>query len=89
MPCNTRQKTEIALEKADRTLLEAAMLSLGVTVDQYTYNGATVTVRGRTLETNTIKVAYSRQVVQATAKRYGWQLQPKKSNATQTVYRRR
>jgi hypothetical protein len=89
MPCNTRQQTQVALEKADRVLLDAAMLSLGVRPEQYTYNGATVIVRGRALESNAIKVAYSQQVVQVTAKRYGWQLNAQKSTMAKAVYRRR
>jgi hypothetical protein len=90
MPCNqirlarvaARQviNNEFEVGKLDRDLLDKALHEgLKIPIGACAYTGAILTIRstGRVIDLtlDQIKVAYSQQVVKATAKRYGWKLQ--------------
>jgi hypothetical protein len=77
---------EFEVGKLDRGLLDKALHEgLKIPIGVCAYNGETLIIRttGGTIELtiDQIKVAYSQQVVKATAKRYGWKLQEETTNA--------
>ena len=89
MPCDTIQKTSVSFNmRTDRNLLHAALEQMGerpnllgdtLTFRSGRYNCATgqMTVTGYGEESeklNEIKRAYSAQVVQSQARRFGWTL---------------
>ena len=75
MPCNTLTEAQVELGKCEPTLLAEAMKQLGV--QNYLHNAktGTLTMSGNRQPTLAeVKVAYSRQVVQSQARRYGWKI---------------
>lgn len=94
MPCDQIRLMRVAVRevvrnqyevgRVDRALLDAALCELRIPVKACEYDGTTLTIRsqGSTLDLtlDQIKVAYSQQVVTATAKRYGWKLRVQETN---------
>lgn len=81
MPCYTVNTASVQFGKnTDKTLLAAAIKQAGISEYSYTFDHATgkLTLRGSAaLESNfgLVKRMYSEQVVNATAKKNGWQVQ--------------
>lgn len=92
MPCNQIRRTTVALENANPVLLLAALGKLGYGyMDQVlseresraalasVYDGHTLTLTGN-LTVNEVKRAYSQEVVQSAAQKYGWRVKSTGSN---------
>lgn len=78
MPCYTNQTATVQFGKnTDTVLLDAALTQIGIRPYSANFNRetGTLTLRGVTADVETIKRAYSEQVIEQTAKRNGWQLQ--------------
>ena len=91
MPCDQIRTVTLNIGKCDKTLLSAAMQELGYATG-WTYNeqSQTILIKGRTagnVEVNQIKQAYSRQVIQSQAQRFGWKLLKQEGN--QFTYQKR
>jgi hypothetical protein len=99
MPCWEIRQTSVNMEKADPTILDAALKAISVT--SYTFDRGIVTITGwqRTGEPGSeaysftemptaqqVKVAYGQQVVKVAAKRFGWTINTAKSNPAQRRY---
>ena len=83
MPCYTVRTVTVEIGQVDEHLLGLAMQSLNIPSYVYNKQAGTIDVRGRaasTVELNQIKVAYSKQVVLAQAKRFGWQIKQTADN---------
>lgn len=104
MPCDSIRRVRVAIRpltenvfdigQRDKSLLDAALKELGIGADSYSYNGEKLTIvaRGRlALTVDQIKVGYSQQAVQATARKFGWRINAVKSkpDANQYVYNKR
>jgi hypothetical protein len=74
MPCWTIQETKIDLGKVNADILKAALLALGVSSSDYRLSNGKLIMTGSTLTESDVKRAYSKQVVVASAKRFGWGL---------------
>lgn len=79
MPCYTQSSATVQFGKnTDTEILRLALASLGISSASYAFNSATgelTTFRASKYDLAAIKRAYSEQVVIATAKKNGWQLQ--------------
>ncbi len=98
MPCDQSRTIGVSLEKCDATLMHDALAEMGLAPRRHgslIYFG-----RGESIDTATgkaqlsagrdiasIKQGYSRQVVKATAKRYGWQVKETEQNKFQIIKR--
>jgi hypothetical protein len=93
MPCDSIRQTRVAIQQVtdnvfdigqrERALLDLALKALGFSARQYQYDGDQLTIQtvGRLrLTLDQIKVAYSTEVVKATAKKYGWKLRLEETN---------
>jgi hypothetical protein len=94
MPCWEVRRMTLELEAADRDLLRAAIQALGYDVRQQgaqmvvaldegdaVIEGSSIRVpAGSEVVVNQIKQAYSRQVLTAAAKRFGWQVNTAQTN---------
>lgn len=104
MPCDQIRLTQVALDRVDPGHMTAALTALGLS-PRLEQDGKTIRFgRGETIncstgqsqlaanrDVNEIKRAYSGQVVQATAKKFGWTQAGTKlvQGKTQTIYSKR
>jgi len=74
MPCDTISTIKVNLANADASTLKAAMLGLGLTEGQFTYNKTSwqVTVYGGSVGRAEIVKAYGEAALMTQAKRFGW-----------------
>lgn len=102
MPCFSIRRNVINLEKVDRDLLAKALEALGYTVTKHPNGvlsfsnryGSGYFAAGKltfdqdiNLTENAVKQAYSTQVVQAAAKKFGWQVKNPAANQFVAVRR--
>jgi hypothetical protein len=75
MPCDTVQTARVELGNVDKVLLGAAMAQLNLR--NYSYQNGVLVIKGQRASaelTSQVKRAYSSQVVQSQAKKFGWQM---------------
>jgi hypothetical protein len=78
MPCDTINRFAVSIEKLDPALAKAAIASLGLPYSVVYQNGQLIVQGSGSIDmielARKVKVAYSGAVIQATAKRFGWQI---------------
>ena len=102
MPCDQIRITTVELEGADLDTMQRALQGLGYTVSHYgqglsfqkgfnsagTYDGHAFSFTRGALDVNTLKRAYSAEVVRTSATRFGWKVTEKTPNRQFIVERR-